>query len=82
MSDTATARKDHRCQLCDHPILAGEKYIRATITPSENIHGDGWHTYKAHPACDRAYLDSDWFAWDEPTPDPGEFRREILGLSA
>lgn len=75
------ARKDHRCQLCDLVIPKGTSYLRATLTPSEN-EGDGWHTYKAHHACDTAYRDSDWLDPYEPTPDPGEFRREILGLSS
>lgn len=73
------ARKQHWCQLCADPIPAGSDYARHVLRPSEYVDSDGrWHTYRAHPLCHRLYLEWEWFDGAEPTPDPTDFRHEVL----
>lgn len=54
-----TARKPHRCYLCDKPIAKGEKYLRRSGIEE----GEGYITAKMHPECEehtRDWDDGDW----------------------
>ncbi len=73
------ARREHTCQLCARAITAGEVYVRQVVFPSQCPDLDVPGTYKAHTRCDELYRTSEWFYPGEPSPDPGDFRAEVLG---
>ena len=50
------ARKQHECTLCHRTILAGENYIRETITPWSHPDNESFGTYKAHGLCDAEWM--------------------------
>lgn len=63
--ETPTARKEHRCQLCERTIRPGEKYHR-----QRNIGDDGPYVFKncAHCQTMLPLIDWDWgdgYTYDE-----------------
>lgn len=55
-----TARKPHRCYLCDKPIAKGEKYLRRSGIEE----GEGHITYKMHSECEEHTRDWDEGDWE------------------
>jgi len=56
---TVTARKEHRCLLCNEPIPKGSQYVRRTGIES----GEGHATLHMHPECEEVtdyWDDQDW----------------------
>ena len=67
-------RKPHRCDMCHLPIKVGAK-----VRYWAGIYEGDFFAGHAHLVCEHLHHEADYYD-DGELMDPGEFRREILGL--
>ena len=82
MAAIRTARKDHRCLLCEEIIPKGTKYGHQRITPWDHPDNECFFTYRAHTECDELWgkVGREW-DWEFPD-DPGLWKEMLAHYRA
>ena len=70
--ETPTARKPHRCFLCERPIPVGEKHVKRS-----GFNEDGPTSFRMHATCEARTHGWDQHCWE--CHDAIEFRAYDLG---